>query len=131
MKGFCALGSGSSGNALFLGTERTRVLIDVGLSFRALKERLGAIGVDIETIDAVLITHEHTDHIRGLSMIVKKLGIPVFCNSETAKAILRGGKFQTGSSSRANSGKAEVSPRFKVFFDRGVFYVWRFGGFSV
>lgn len=87
MKGFCPLASGSSGNAIYLGTEHTKLLIDCGISFKNLKERLAKIDVSVDQIDAVLITHEHADHIKGLQMIVKKLNIPIFCNGDTAKAI--------------------------------------------
>lgn len=87
MKGFCPLASGSSGNSIYLGTENTKILVDCGISFKNLKERLSKIHVGIDQIDAILITHEHADHIKGLEMIVKKLGIPVFCNGDTAKAI--------------------------------------------
>lgn len=87
MIGFCPLGSGSTGNAIYLGTDHTKLLIDCGISFKNLKERLADINVEIEQIDAVLITHEHADHIKGLEMVVKKLGIPVFCNGDTAKAL--------------------------------------------
>ncbi len=87
MIGFCPLGSGSTGNSVYLGTENAKILIDCGISFKNIKERLADIQVGIDQIDAVLITHEHADHIKGLEMIVKKLGIPVFCNGDTAKAL--------------------------------------------
>ena len=87
MFGFCPLASGSKGNSIFIGTKKTRVLIDFGLSFTALEKRLSEIGVGIETIDAVLVTHEHTDHIQGLVSLTKKLGIPILANGETAKGI--------------------------------------------
>jgi len=87
MKGFCPLASGSKGNALYLGTEKTKLLIDAGISYRALKEKLSKIGVAIEEIDAALITHEHVDHIRGLNKLCSTLQLPVLANSETAKMI--------------------------------------------
>ena len=67
----CVLASSSSGNSTFIGTERTRILIDAGLSRRALHERLSAIGEDPAHLDAVLITHEHSDHIAGLLPLVR------------------------------------------------------------
>jgi len=88
MHKFCPLASGSKGNAIYVGTDETKLLIDVGISFKALGEKLGEIDVDLGEIDALLITHEHGDHIRGLELTARKLGIPVFANSETAKAIL-------------------------------------------
>lgn len=87
MKGFCPLASGSKGNATYVGTEDTKILIDVGISAKALLAKLGEINVDIGQIDAILVTHEHTDHIKGLLTVAKKLSIPVFANSDTAKGI--------------------------------------------
>src|SRR5215207_5630388 len=86
MKGFCPLASGSKGNSTYLGTEQTKLLIDVGISTRALLARLSEINIDITDIDAILITHEHTDHIQGLRTLANKYSIPVFANHETAKA---------------------------------------------
>ncbi len=88
MKGFCPLGSGSKGNCTYLGTENTKILIDAGLSGKAIKERLSQINVDIADIDAIVITHEHTDHIQGLKVLALKLGIPVFANTKTAEGIV-------------------------------------------
>ncbi len=87
MFGFCPLASGSKGNCLYFGTPTTKILIDAGLSAKAIRERLSIIGVALEEIDAILITHEHTDHIRGLDVLGCRMGIPVFTNSDTAKAI--------------------------------------------
>ncbi len=87
MFGFCPLASGSKGNCIYFGTENTKILIDAGISAKVIKERLAEINVDLAAIDAILITHEHTDHIRGLQMLGLKMGIPVFANSETAKGI--------------------------------------------
>ncbi len=89
MIGFCPLASGSKGNSIFLGTEHTKILIDVGLSFKALKERLSKINVSLEEIDAILISHEHSDHIQALKVIAKKTSIPILANSETAKGIVK------------------------------------------
>jgi phosphoribosyl 1,2-cyclic phosphodiesterase len=88
MYGFCPLASGSKGNALFLGTQNTRILIDAGISAKMVADRLDEIGVALSDIDAILITHEHTDHIRGLSSLALKHNIPVFANSDTAKSIV-------------------------------------------
>ncbi|MBS0603596.1 MAG: MBL fold metallo-hydrolase [Verrucomicrobia bacterium] len=87
MIGFCPLASGSKGNCIYIGTPTTKILIDAGVSAKAIRERLAEIGVKLEEIDAILITHEHTDHIRGLEMLGCRMGIPVFANSDTAKAI--------------------------------------------
>lgn len=87
MKGFCPLASGSKGNCIYVGTEHTKILIDAGISTKMIKSRLEEIDVDLADIDAILITHEHGDHIQGLKVLAYKMGIPVFTNSETAKGI--------------------------------------------
>lgn len=87
MNGFCPLASGSKGNCIYLGTPTTKILIDAGISAKAIRERLAEIGVELEQIDAVLVTHEHSDHIKALDVLGCKLGIPIFANSDTAKAI--------------------------------------------
>jgi len=88
MKGFCPLASGSKGNCTFLGTKQTKILIDAGISGRAIKNRLAEIDIDISEIDAILITHDHHDHIQGLKVLAYRHGIPVFANTETAKGIV-------------------------------------------
>lgn len=88
MIGYCPLASGSKGNCIYLGTPKTKVLIDAGLSAKATTQKLAEINVDIQDIDAILVTHEHTDHIQGLKVLAFKMGIPVFANSETAKGIV-------------------------------------------
>jgi phosphoribosyl 1,2-cyclic phosphodiesterase len=81
------LGSGSGGNCALLETDDTRLLIDAGLSGRQIRQRLATLGRSPETLHGILITHEHTDHIQGLSTIAAKLGIPVYCNRLTKDAI--------------------------------------------
>jgi phosphoribosyl 1,2-cyclic phosphodiesterase len=100
MFGFCPLASGSKGNAIFFGTKETRLLIDAGISAKMATERLREIGVDVSTLQAILITHEHTDHIAGLAVLAERLKIPVLANAETAKGIV------------ATLG---MRPRFKIF----------------
>ena len=89
MIGFCPLASGSKGNSIFLGTQQTRVLIDAGISAGALVKKLAQIQVPLETIQAILITHEHTDHIKGITQLSKKWNIPILANAETAKGIVQ------------------------------------------
>jgi len=74
----CSLASGSKGNCLYLETGDTRLLIDIGLSLRETLLRLEGIGVDAARIDAVLVTHEHIDHIRSVGSFARKFGTPVF-----------------------------------------------------
>lgn len=88
MKGFCPLASGSKGNCIYIGTNQTKILIDAGISAKALQARLSEINVDLSDIDAILITHEHMDHIQGLKTLAYKKGIPILANQETAKGIV-------------------------------------------
>ena len=80
---FTILGSGSSGNCAYVETAETRVLIDAGFNPRQLRQRLASIGRTPENLTAILITHEHSDHISGLPGLADKLQIPVYCNRGT------------------------------------------------
>lgn len=73
---FCVLASGSSGNAALLATKNTRILIDAGLSMREIRKRMESVGEDLEDIDAILITHEHCDHIAGCAVLARRLKKP-------------------------------------------------------
>jgi len=88
MKGFCPLASGSKGNCIYLGTKHTKILIDAGISAKVIQTRLSELNVDLADIDAILITHEHMDHILGLKTLAFKKGIPILANHETAKGIV-------------------------------------------
>jgi len=80
---FTVLGSGSTGNAVLISTETTNVLVDAGLSAREILRRLAAVGVDPEKLDAVLITHEHTDHAGGLRVLLGSIRCPVYISRAT------------------------------------------------
>ena len=84
---FCSLYSGSSGNSLFVETENTKLLIDAGMSCKKIEEALQSIEVNPSSINAILVTHEHSDHIKGISTISKKFDIPVFSTKETFDAM--------------------------------------------
>ena len=77
------LGSGSSGNCAYIETAEARILVDAGFSPRQIRKRLETIGRVPENLTAILITHEHSDHIHGLTGIAQKLNIPVYCNRAT------------------------------------------------
>lgn len=81
------LGSGSNGNCAYLETDQARILIDAGFSGRQIRERLAQIGRAPEGLQAVVVTHEHLDHVRGLTALSAKLQIPVYCNRFTHEAI--------------------------------------------
>lgn len=84
---FCSLYSGSSGNSLFVQSNNTKILIDCGQSAKKIENALTDVNVDISEIDAILVTHEHSDHIQSLGTISKKYDIPVFANFETWEAM--------------------------------------------
>lgn len=119
--GFCPLASGSKGNCLYFGSSQTKLLIDAGLSAKATEERLQQIGISPQQIDAILITHEHIDHVRGLEILSNRWRIPIFTNGDTAKALLSSFKerprlkiFSTGE--RFEFGDVEITP-FSVQHD--------------
>ena len=77
------LGSGSSGNAILVETARSRILIDAGFAPRILKRRLAIAGVAPESIEAVIVTHEHTDHMKGVAAAARKWGWTIVCTAGT------------------------------------------------
>ena len=87
MLNFCSLYSGSSGNSLFVETDNTKLLIDAGVSSKKIETALKDIDVDPCTLDGILITHEHSDHVQGLGTFSKKFDLPVFVNQETLDAM--------------------------------------------
>ncbi|HZZ40278.1 MAG TPA: MBL fold metallo-hydrolase [Acidobacteriaceae bacterium] len=80
------LASGSRGNSTLVASSTTRILVDAGLSCRELMKRLQAAGEDPSTLDAILITHEHQDHVQGLAVTARRLGIPVYWTEPTHRA---------------------------------------------
>ncbi len=87
MLNFCSLYSGSSGNSLFVETENTKILIDAGMSCKKIEEGLQSIEVAPSSINAILVTHEHSDHVKGLGTLSKKFDIPVYSTQETFNAM--------------------------------------------
>lgn len=77
------LASGSKGNAAVISLASRRFLVDMGLSVRELKKRAASVGIRLEELDAVLITHEHIDHIKGLETFLKKYKTPVYASHRT------------------------------------------------
>lgn len=80
---FCNLYSGSSGNCSLVETENTKILVDAGVTSKKIREGLETIGKSINQIDAVIITHEHSDHVKGLQVLCKNNNIPIYANSHT------------------------------------------------
>ncbi len=106
----CPLFSGSSGNCVYIGTEETKILIDAGMSGVKIKNELAQIGVKIEEIKGILVTHEHADHIKSVGILSRKYHIPVWANAGTWNAM---------------SGKiGNVDPECRIVFETGVdFYI--------
>jgi phosphoribosyl 1,2-cyclic phosphodiesterase len=82
----CLLASGSKGNSVFVEAGSCKVLVDAGLSARELLLRLAAIGVEGRELDAILISHEHSDHVRGAGALARKLKIPLLVTHPTCRA---------------------------------------------
>lgn len=83
---FTVLGSGSTGNAVLISSETTNVLVDAGLSSREILRRLSAVGVNCNDINGILITHEHSDHVGGLRVLMQSVGCPVYISRATQDA---------------------------------------------
>ena len=86
---FTVLASGSKGNSTVVSGGRTRILVDAGLSCKELFRRMKLAGEEPETLNAIVITHEHSDHINGLAVTARKLGIPVYLTEGTHRAWMR------------------------------------------
>lgn len=133
----CALRSGSSGNVIFVGSGKTRVLIDAGVSLRDIELALQEIGESADQLSGILVTHEHTDHARSIGALMRRYRVPLYVNAGTFNA-LRGqlGKYQDGLIHLFDSGEsfavgdlqvagfrtshdAAESVAFKVETDRG------------
>lgn len=84
---FCSLTSGSVGNCQYIETQDSRILIDAGLSGKAIENNLREIGVDPTSLDAILVTHEHSDHVKGVGVLARRYGLEVFANESTWKAM--------------------------------------------
>lgn len=87
MARFCSLFSGSSGNSTYISSSDTAILIDAGRSCKQLMQAMQARTIDHKTISGLLVTHEHSDHISGLRVLLKKLKIPLFASSEVVEKL--------------------------------------------
>ena len=74
---FCSLYSGSSGNSFFIQSDHSKILVDAGVSCKKIVDALASLSIAIEDIDAILVTHEHTDHTQSIGTISKKYNIPI------------------------------------------------------
>jgi len=80
-----SLASGSNGNCYYIANEKEAVLIDAGISCREIEKRMKLLGLSAQKLKAVFISHDHTDHIKGLSVLLKKFGLPVYITKATAQ----------------------------------------------
>lgn len=110
MLNFCSLYSGSSGNCLFVESDNTKILVDAGVSLKKIEKGLESIGVSPSSLDGVLITHEHSDHIQSLGNLSRKFNLPVFANAETFDAMPK----QTDKIADENIKKFKVEDTFSI-----------------
>ncbi len=82
-----SIASGSSGNCIYVGSESTHILIDTGISNKKTEDGLNKAELSCSDIDGICITHEHSDHIRGLGVISRRYGIPIYATEDTIAAI--------------------------------------------
>lgn len=87
---FCTIASGSSGNCTFAGTERTLILVDAGISAKRIAAGLNSLDYDPSELSAILLTHEHIDHISGLGVLSRKYHIPIYGTPGTLEYIMQG-----------------------------------------
>jgi len=87
---FLSIASGSSGNCLYVGSDTTHILVDTGISLKRTEAGLNGIGLKTSEIDAIFISHEHSDHIGGLGVIARKYGIPIYASKGTISGIKSG-----------------------------------------
>lgn len=107
---FTVLGSGSTGNAVLISTEKTNVLVDAGMSAREILRRLSVVGVSCEKLDGVLLTHEHSDHAGGLRVLMGSVNCPVYISRPTEEAFYdtrKGGQNGDSESSKRRSALKE------------------------
>ena len=85
----CSIASGSSGNCIYVGNKKNHILIDAGISRKRIVDGLASIGVAPEMLDAIFVTHEHSDHVSGIPMMVKMFGVPIFATGGTLDELCR------------------------------------------
>lgn len=83
----CSIASGSSGNCIYVGSDATHLLVDVGISGKRTESGLNELGLTGRDIDGILVTHEHADHINGLGVMARKYGIPIYATKGTIDAL--------------------------------------------
>ncbi len=121
----CSIASGSSGNCIYVSDGKSHILIDAGISRKRIAEGLKQIGAAPEGLDAIFVTHEHTDHIQGINMMAKYFGIPIFatggtldgiCMKDTTGVIGWDRLFQVYADKAVQVGRMEIMP-FRMSHD--------------
>ena len=87
----CSIASGSSGNCIYVGSDDTHILVDAGISGKRVEQGLNALELTGRDVDGILITHEHSDHIKGLGVMSRKYHIPIYATAGTIDGILHTG----------------------------------------
>ena len=108
--GYCPLFSSSSGNAGVVFSENTRILVDAGKPGRAITDALKETGIAPESINGIVVTHEHTDHTKGVGIMSRKFGIPVYANAPTWEAM----EYTVGEIKLANTRVFETGEDFYI-----------------
>ena len=85
-----SVASGSSGNCIYVGNNDTNILVDAGLSGKKVIEGLSSFDINPEKLNGLLITHEHSDHVKGVGVLARKFNVPIYGTAETINAMLRG-----------------------------------------
>lgn len=84
---FCSIASGSSGNCYVIGSEKCKILLDAGVSGKKITAGLNTVGISPEEIEAILVTHEHIDHVKGVGVFSRKYDTPIYANEATWQAM--------------------------------------------
>ncbi|MFD2761315.1 MBL fold metallo-hydrolase [Lentibacillus juripiscarius] len=136
---FSVLASGSTGNAFYVESDREKLLVDAGLSGKQMDRLFSEVHVDPSELSGILVTHEHSDHIKGLGIIARKYRLPIYANDKTWKAMENsigtidvGQKFHFGMEEVKTFGDIDVES-FGVSHDAAepMFYTFRHNGKKV
>lgn len=87
----CSIASGSSGNCIYVGSDATNLLIDTGISGKKVEFGLNSLDLTTKDLNGIFVTHEHSDHIKGLGVIARKCGVPIYATSGTIRAMKESG----------------------------------------
>ncbi len=108
MARFCSLYSSSSGNSTYIGASGEGYLVDIGVSLKKLREACDFQNINLETVRGVFVTHEHSDHVKGLKPFLSKYKVPVFSSSETLDVLCRNGSIPQGTECVSIDGETEI-----------------------